>query len=55
MDMLAHAVGRGIDMGRPRGCARIFRRRQLHRETFEHILWLLQEALDTWIAFNPIM
>jgi hypothetical protein len=27
----------------------------LYRETFEHILRLLEEALDAWIAINPIM
>ena len=28
--------------------------RPLHRDTFEDILGLLQETLDTWIAVDPV-
>jgi len=28
--------------------------RALHRDTFEDILGLLQEALDAWIAIDPV-
>jgi hypothetical protein len=55
LDTFAHTVSGSIDMGMPRGCASMSWLRLLHSETFKHILWLLYEALDAWIAVNPIV